>query len=105
MKSHAASLAGTAEVPQKADGIAAVPKTSASCGHCRGPVLSGEINYELSGSKEHQAGKHDKCVGPRSMNRRERIIQLVDASHFQALELNSMRASRHFCVGQYVAHR
>ena len=31
MKSHAASLAGTAEVPQKADGIAAVPKTSASC--------------------------------------------------------------------------
>jgi len=68
-------------------------------------MLFGEINYELPSSREHHAGKHDNCVGPRSMNRRERMIQLIDASHFQALELNSMRASRHFCLGQHVAHR
>jgi len=30
-KSHPGHLVRTAEVPQKADGIAAVPKTSASC--------------------------------------------------------------------------
>src|SRR5262245_12396798 len=31
-------------------------------GHRREPVLSGEINYELSSSKEPPAGKRDKCA-------------------------------------------
>jgi hypothetical protein len=43
MKSHAGGLADTTEVPQKADGIAAVPKTSASCQNGR------EHQQQLSG--------------------------------------------------------